>query len=654
MTDTNDINLHICSMNVQGLHKFQNDQVFLNFCSTFDFIGMYETWQRHQDDFRNFLNGYTNFDCIRHSKKQSQRGSGGVSVFVKDWFVNKGIVKRIFIEIKECVVLLLNGQIFENVNDIVMVFTYIAPERSLIYSFENDNGITLLNEKIFDIKSLYPNAEIIIAGDLNSRTKDFQDFIPDDDTEFIFGETDYPGDTFNLLRRSKDCHTYDRFGLSLIELCCENDVHMLNGRLFDDVEGKITCIANDGMSIVDYIIASSNLFEKFSSFNVDKYDVSDHFPLKCSLKLCLKRNIRQTNVNTDGLTNWHRYKWKDIHKDDFLYKFDLYYDEFRNKLQLNENNTSSSYLQDFVEVFYSAGDSMKVHYKQSTSFYNIEQPIWWDSACNEAKLKKYRMLRKFRATNSPDDYTAYKTQRNRFKSICKLKKKDSQHKRRSDLIHARQNPKLFWQTIKGNNVSQPTPENTDSLNNEECFQYFATLFSEPEAEANFHNAHILGNITQDNNIDNLEQPITEQEIRTSIQNLNINKSGGPDGLCIEMFKATLDTTLPYLHSLFNDIYDNGLFPEDWCKSIISPIHKAGPVDKPENYRAICLINSLCKIFKNVLTIRLTNWTETNRVIDEPQAGFRKDYSTTDNIFSLHALIQKYLCRERGRFFLYFC
>ena len=30
-------------------------------------------------------------------------------------------MKRIFIEMKECVVLLLNGQFFENVNDIVMV-----------------------------------------------------------------------------------------------------------------------------------------------------------------------------------------------------------------------------------------------------------------------------------------------------------------------------------------------------------------------------------------------------------------------------------------------------------------------------------------------------------------------------------------------------
>ena len=58
----------------------------------------------------------------------------------------------------------------------------------------------------------------------------------------------------------------------MIELCCEYDVHMLNGRLFDDIEGNITCTANDGRSIVDYIIASSNLFELFSTFAVDNYE----------------------------------------------------------------------------------------------------------------------------------------------------------------------------------------------------------------------------------------------------------------------------------------------------------------------------------------------------------------------------------------------
>lgn len=30
------INLHICSMNIQGLKKFENDRVFMNYCKGFD------------------------------------------------------------------------------------------------------------------------------------------------------------------------------------------------------------------------------------------------------------------------------------------------------------------------------------------------------------------------------------------------------------------------------------------------------------------------------------------------------------------------------------------------------------------------------------------------------------------------------------------
>ena len=55
----------------------------------------------------------------------------------------------------------------------------------------------------------------------------------------------------------------------------------------------------------------------------------------------------------------------------------------------------------------------------------------------------------------------------------------------------------------------------------------------------------------------------------------------------------------------------------------------------------------------ILTIRLTDWAETNNVLDESQAGFRKGYSTMDNIFCLQALVQKYLCRDRGRFYCIF-
>lgn len=258
---SNYIELSICSMNVQGLKKFEGDQTFLNFCRKYDIIGMYETWQQNKSDFGSFLEGYINFDCMRPTRGSARRGSGGVTVFVKEYFVNMNIIIRIFDEMSECVVLLLSSELYDNINDILLILTYVAPERSPIYTTDNDDGINLLNEKLLDIKAAYPNAEIIVAGDLNARTKDFLDYIPYDDLDIVFGDTDYPGDTFNLNRNSKDSHTYNKFGLSLIDLCCEHDIHMLNGRP-DDVEGNITCISNEGRSIVDYIIASTSLFNK--------------------------------------------------------------------------------------------------------------------------------------------------------------------------------------------------------------------------------------------------------------------------------------------------------------------------------------------------------------------------------------------------------
>ena len=118
-------------------------------------------------------------------------------------------------------------------------------------------------------------------------------------------------------------------------------------------------------------------------------------------------------------------------------------------------------------------------------------------------------------------------------------------------------------------------------------------------------------------------------------------------MCIEMIKVRLNDPLPFLNVLFDRIYDTEIFPSDWSKNIIYPIHKNGSVSNPENFRGISLINSVSKIFTSILTLILKKWTENNNVIGGFQAGFPGHYSTIDNIFSLQALIHKYLCRTRG-------
>ena len=52
------------------------------------------------------------------------------------------------------------------------------------------------------------------------------------------------------------------------------------------------------------------------------------------------------------------------------------------------------------------------------------------------------------------------------------------------------------------------------------------------------------------------------------------------------------------------------------------------------------MSSLSKVFTSIQNARLTEWAEENTVFTEAQAGFRKGYSTTDHIFTLHAIVKK--------------
>ena len=86
--------------------------------------------------------------------------------------VKDGMVKRIFSHISENVILLLDGSFFRNVNDIVLILAYVSPDKSPIYTDENDNGIEILSTNVEQIVPEYRDAELFLAGDLNSQTKD--------------------------------------------------------------------------------------------------------------------------------------------------------------------------------------------------------------------------------------------------------------------------------------------------------------------------------------------------------------------------------------------------------------------------------------------------------------------------------------------------
>ena len=83
-----------------------------------------------------------------------------------------------------------------------------------------------------------------------------------------------------------------------------------------------------------------------------------------------------------------------------------------------------------------------------------------------------------------------------------------------------------------------------------------------------------------------------------------------------------------------------MLPSSWLDGRIRPIFKnKGDSSNPENYRPITILSCFSKLFTSVLNNRLTTFIDTNEILQENQAGFRKAYSTTDRIFTLNSLLE---------------
>ena len=160
---------------------------------------------------------------------------------------------------------------------------------------------------------------------------------------------------------------------------------------------------------------------------------------------------------------------------------------------------------------------------------------------------------------------------------------------------------------------------------------------------NFINKYVkshLNNLTCSRVEPTLDAPFSTDEVIAAINTLLRNKAGGLDTITNNMLKAGRIIIAPLLVKLFNKILALQYFPKAWSKGLIIPIFKSGDMDDPDNYRGICLNSDLSKLFTGLLNTRLTKFLDDNLKISHNQTGFRKNFRTSDNLFTLKALIDK--------------
>ena len=107
---------------------------------------------------------------IQHIARRLQGKNywGRIIVYVKDNITKE--CKRILPYLRDIIVLQLRTSFFKFQRDIVLIHTYIFPEKSKVYE-ENESGIELFERKLHEIlEKCTEEIDLILLGDFNVHT----------------------------------------------------------------------------------------------------------------------------------------------------------------------------------------------------------------------------------------------------------------------------------------------------------------------------------------------------------------------------------------------------------------------------------------------------------------------------------------------------
>ena len=207
------------------------------------------------------------------------------------------------------------------------------------------------------------------------------------------------------------------------------------------------------------------------------------------------------------------------------------------------------------------------------------------------------------------------------------------------------NPKEYWDNLtKLRKVGNDVNIDSNSITPEESEIHFKELAKESRKDDNNFST-MLNNLEQhkyDNDKTKLDYPFTIREIKSVIRESKNGKTPSDDLMLYEMFKTCINVISPAMTKLFNIVLNSESFPDLWNIAYQVPIFKGGDVFDVNNFRGISITSCLGKLFNRALNKRLQDEIELSDSLKDTQAAYRKDFSTTDQIYILNSLLNKYV------------
>ena len=631
-------NFSFVHWNVNGLFPKLSDVDFTSFITLFDFICLVET----------FMVDFTQFDLFPNYKVFCKaainfpgrgRASGGVLVLIR----NELLPFFCSIECKHANTLLFTvaGKLLGVDKDTLCICAYVPPDGSPFYThFDVENGISLLEECVTECLLDLNDVYIMLIGDFNARTAGSSQNIFHDCTNDLFSNL-HMSHALSNERHSQDS-SMNSYGKLLMNFCTSFDLAILNGLCTGDNLGRYTYIAQNGSSVIDYFILSKELL--FLLWDICKLNIidrieSDHLPL--SFSICPTNNFSEPD--TKECTFIDKFVWNADAIGIFNEKLLSYEVQRKFKIAMDTINTDlDNALLLFNECLKDVAECMK----KRVCVNKQQKRDWYDNECRMFRKNVKHKLSVYKKSLNIRDRDIFCIARREYKSLLKRKKKEFNDLVMSNLLSSVNNQQDFWKNVRGISIKNPCLRNTISTEN--WFLYFKELLDKPLFDEQDTTNDIDDDYDTDDDVMNdvLNSAITKEEIVRAVRKLKCNKSAGPDSLIAELFKYSGTMIIDFLHVFFNALFEKGIFPKNWTHSIVIPLYKKGNINDPNNYRGISLCDISSKLYSRIINDRLQTWVNMNDIIGECQAGFKKGYSSVDNMFTLLACIQRQFSLKR--------
>ncbi|KAK3530327.1 hypothetical protein QTP86_023932, partial [Hemibagrus guttatus] len=423
-------------------------------------------------------------------------------------------------------------------------------------------------------------------------------------------------------------------GQMVVDFAKRMDMGVFNTYFQKREEHRVTYKSGGRRTQVDYILCRRGYLKEISDCKVvvGESVARQHRMVVCRMTLMVCKKKRS---EIEKKTKW----WK-LKKEECC-------EEFRQKLRqaLGGQVVLPDDWETTAEVIRETG--RKVLGVSSGRRKEDKETWWWNEEVQDSIQRKRLAKKKWDMDRTEENRQEYKELQRRVKrEVSKAKQKayDELYTR----LDTREGEKDLYRLARqrdrdGKDVQQVRViKDRDGrvLTSEESVQRrWKEYFEELMNEENEREKRVEGV----NSVEQKVDKIRKDEVRKALKRMKSGKAVGPDDIPVEVWKCLGEEAVEFLASLFNRVLESERMPEEWRRSVLVPIFKnKGDVQSCSNYRGIKLMSHTMKVWERVVEARLRKVVE----ICEQQYGFMPRKSTTDAIFALRILMEKYRDGQR--------